>query len=257
MVVSQTPNSHVNVSTTIILLRSLKSPTTNQPPTKPYTTSTITTHTMHTHTHTHQHQTTHTHTHTHTHTTHTQTYHDQIHTHSRPQPVHHHPTTTTTNHPITGTLHPNRHQSLTMSSTTTNHHNCSIKLPPPPPPNHPPRLLRLHYPPPPPQIALITGHIWPLLLKGRGGKGIVVYLAALLMLEPLGLILFGLIAFIASITPMPFSKVMIAAMAIPPLLTIWQGDLWVGLCLGIGYCLVVIAHTLPVHPRLSIKEEQI
>ncbi|MGP4077419.1 glycerol-3-phosphate acyltransferase [Halobacillus sp. K22] len=106
-------------------------------------------------------------------------------------------------------------------------------------------------------IALITGHIWPLLLKGRGGKGIVVYLAVLLMLEPLGLLLFGFIAFIASITPMPFSKVMIAAMAIPPLLTIWQGDLWVGLCLGIGYCLVVIAHTLPVHPRLSIKEEQI
>gem|GEM_PF-1957054 len=106
-------------------------------------------------------------------------------------------------------------------------------------------------------IALIAGHIWPLFLKGRGGKGVVVYLAALLMLEPIGLLLFGLIAFIASVTPLPFSKIMLAAMGIPPLLTLWQESLEVGLCLGIGYILVVIAHTFPVHPRLLTKEERI
>ncbi|WP_430790644.1 glycerol-3-phosphate acyltransferase [Virgibacillus flavescens] len=41
-------------------------------------------------------------------------------------------------------------------------------------------------------ISILLGHIWPFQLKFRGGKGVVVYLAAALALAPLTLIAVGL-----------------------------------------------------------------
>ncbi|MFC4557269.1 glycerol-3-phosphate acyltransferase [Virgibacillus kekensis] len=41
-------------------------------------------------------------------------------------------------------------------------------------------------------IAILAGHIWPIQLQFRGGKGVVVYLAAALMLAPMTLIICGL-----------------------------------------------------------------
>lgn len=41
-------------------------------------------------------------------------------------------------------------------------------------------------------VAVLLGHIWPVQLQFRGGKGVVVYLAAALTLAPLTLIVAGL-----------------------------------------------------------------
>lgn len=44
--------------------------------------------------------------------------------------------------------------------------------------------------------AVMVGHIWPVQLQFQGGKGVVVYLAAALVLAPLALLITGIVVFI-------------------------------------------------------------
>ncbi|MGX4668930.1 glycerol-3-phosphate acyltransferase [Cerasibacillus sp. JNUCC 74] len=46
-------------------------------------------------------------------------------------------------------------------------------------------------------FAILLGHVWPIQLHFRGGKGVVVYLAASLIVAPLALIISGVIILIA------------------------------------------------------------
>ncbi|MYL70548.1 glycerol-3-phosphate acyltransferase [Halobacillus litoralis] len=97
-------------------------------------------------------------------------------------------------------------------------------------------------------ISSVAGHIWSIWLKGRGGKGVVVYLACTLVLEWPGLLIFGGAALLAKFLPVSFSKVMLGAMIIPVVSAFFRGDPAVSFGLLIGYGLVVLSHLIPVHP---------
>ncbi|MGR9050575.1 glycerol-3-phosphate acyltransferase [Halobacillus faecis] len=106
-------------------------------------------------------------------------------------------------------------------------------------------------------VATVAGHIWSVWLKGRGGKGVVVYLACTLVLEWPGLLIFGGTALLAKSLPVSFSKVMVGAMIIPVLSAFFRGNPVVSFGLLIGYGLVVLSHIYPVHPGSKKEEEHL
>ncbi|WP_262366388.1 glycerol-3-phosphate acyltransferase [Oceanobacillus profundus] len=66
-------------------------------------------------------------------------------------------------------------------------------------------------------LAVLVGHIWPVQLQFRGGKGVVVYLAAALVLTPLTLIATGVILLIGLCLKSSFTIAGLAALAIIPI----------------------------------------
>lgn len=99
-------------------------------------------------------------------------------------------------------------------------------------------------------IALTTGHIWSIWLKGQGGKGIVVYLAVVLIFEFIGLLFISVSVLLAKKLPGSKSNRMLVVLFIPVPLLIFQGKFLLSLALIICYGVVIAAHTLPVHlPR--------
>lgn len=70
-------------------------------------------------------------------------------------------------------------------------------------------------------LAVLLGHIWPVQLQFRGGKGVVVYLAAALALAPFTLVAAGGILLIALLIKRNFTIAgLIALAAIPIILLI-------------------------------------
>ena len=69
-------------------------------------------------------------------------------------------------------------------------------------------------------LALLVGHNWPVQLQGRGGKGVVVYLAAALALAPLTLLPVGLVLGIGLLSKLSFTIAGLFALASLPV-TLW------------------------------------
>ncbi|WP_281975322.1 glycerol-3-phosphate acyltransferase [Halobacillus litoralis] len=103
-------------------------------------------------------------------------------------------------------------------------------------------------------VAAVAGHNWSIWLKGRGGKGVVVYLACALVLELPGLLLLGLIALGVKWLPVPFSKSMLITMSVPIVSSFVRGQGVVGIGLLLGYALVIYAHLQHRHKN---KEEHL
>lgn len=91
-------------------------------------------------------------------------------------------------------------------------------------------------------LAVLIGHIWPLQLQFRGGKGVVVYLAVALMLAPLTLIGVGLTLLVGLGIKRNFTLVgLIALCTIPVFLTILSKLMLAGLFLMM-LCIVILVH---------------
>lgn len=65
-------------------------------------------------------------------------------------------------------------------------------------------------------IAVLLGHLWPVQLKFRGGKGVVVYLTAALVLAPLSLLAVGGTMLIGLMIKRNFSLIGLIALATIP-----------------------------------------
>ncbi|PPA71049.1 glycerol-3-phosphate acyltransferase [Jeotgalibacillus proteolyticus] len=105
--------------------------------------------------------------------------------------------------------------------------------------------------------AAVAGHIWPIWLKGRGGKGVVVYLACVLVLEWPGLLLFGLSALIMKWLPVSFSNSMLIMMAVPVVSSYMRGQTDIAFALLLGYALVIFAHVYSdLRTRRNIYDAQ-
>ena len=91
-------------------------------------------------------------------------------------------------------------------------------------------------------IAVLAGHIWPLQLQFRGGKGVVVYLASALVLAPLPLVVTGLCLFIGLACRLRFTLCgLIALAAVPVSLLAMSSWLLAGLFF-IMLCVVTAMH---------------
>lgn len=77
-------------------------------------------------------------------------------------------------------------------------------------------------------LAALTGHSWPIWLKGKGGKAVATSLGMLLGLAwPVALACLGIFALILSLTRIVSLGSVVAALALPPLMLAWfgKGDL--------------------------------
>ncbi|WP_156857735.1 glycerol-3-phosphate acyltransferase [Oceanobacillus sp. AG] len=89
---------------------------------------------------------------------------------------------------------------------------------------------------------LLFGHIWPIHLGGRGGKGVVVYLASTLFFIPIAIIVLGLIVGISYLLIQNFTvSGLIAMLSIP--VTAWiLGEYYFEIGLFILLIIVFIPH---------------
>lgn len=71
-------------------------------------------------------------------------------------------------------------------------------------------------------LAILIGHIWPLQLQRSGGKGVVVYLAAALVLAPLALVVCGLALAALRACKQSFTKAGLIAICTIPLTLLCQ-----------------------------------
>ncbi|WP_239984644.1 glycerol-3-phosphate acyltransferase [Lentibacillus sediminis] len=91
-------------------------------------------------------------------------------------------------------------------------------------------------------IAVLLGHLWPVQLKFRGGKGVVVYLATALVLATLTLLAVGITVLIGRMIKRNFSLIGLIALAtIPVTLLILKAFLLAGIFL-IMLIIVLLAH---------------
>jgi glycerol-3-phosphate acyltransferase PlsY len=100
--------------------------------------------------------------------------------------------------------------------------------------------------------AVVAGHVWPLQLGFRGGRGLAPLLGAWLVLAPLAI---GGCLTIAGIT-WAISKRRIGAglfgALFLPVTTWWETrDTAAAVCAGLTFCIVVIAHRTHLHPTAA------
>jgi glycerol-3-phosphate acyltransferase PlsY len=77
-------------------------------------------------------------------------------------------------------------------------------------------------------LAALAGHIWPIWLKGKGGKAVATSLGMLLGLAwPVALACLGIFALVLSLSRIVSLGSVVAALALPPLMLAWfgKGDL--------------------------------
>ncbi|ASK60774.1 hypothetical protein CFK37_00410 [Virgibacillus phasianinus] len=91
-------------------------------------------------------------------------------------------------------------------------------------------------------LAVLIGHIWPVQLQFRGGKGVVVYLAVALVLAPLTLVVVGLTLLIVLQFKRSFTIAGLIALAtIPITLIILSEPIFAGLFL-LMLVIVIFVH---------------
>lgn len=100
--------------------------------------------------------------------------------------------------------------------------------------------------------AVIAGHLWPVQLSFRGGKGVAPFLGGLLAHDPRLLLLLGLAAGILWLPLRRLSAAGLAAMAALPVVT-WRMGASVGAVSGLALCVVGIlfAHRWNVRELIS------
>ncbi|WP_088008956.1 glycerol-3-phosphate acyltransferase [Indiicoccus explosivorum] len=91
-------------------------------------------------------------------------------------------------------------------------------------------------------FAVLAGHIWPLQLRGRGGKGVVVYLAATLMLAPAALPVIAVGAAAGLSVTKSFTKGGLPALGALPILLLLQGELKLAGITAVMLGIVILKH---------------
>ncbi|WP_229683216.1 glycerol-3-phosphate acyltransferase [Virgibacillus oceani] len=91
-------------------------------------------------------------------------------------------------------------------------------------------------------LAVLAGHIWPAQLNFRGGKGVVVYLAAALVLAPITLVIVGLTVLIGLKVKRNFTIIgLIGLSTIPVTLLILSKFILAGIFL-VMLSIVILVH---------------
>jgi len=100
-------------------------------------------------------------------------------------------------------------------------------------------------------LAVVAGHIWPVQLGFRGGKGIAPCLGAWLVYDPRALLVFGLLTAAAWTVVRPFGLAGLAALAVAPLVLFLSGRFDLPIVFGFSAMgvMILIAH------RRNIREE--
>ncbi|WP_404451770.1 glycerol-3-phosphate acyltransferase [Virgibacillus necropolis] len=91
-------------------------------------------------------------------------------------------------------------------------------------------------------LAILNGHIWPVQLQFRGGKGVVVYLAVALVLAPLTLIVVGLTLLVGLRIKRSFTIVGLIALSTIPVILIFLSNLMLAGLFLIMLLVVIIVH---------------
>lgn len=91
-------------------------------------------------------------------------------------------------------------------------------------------------------LAVLAGHIWPIQLRGRGGKGVVVYLASALLLVPFALLVAAGVFWVGFAASRKFTASGLPSLATVPLVLLIQGEFILAGFFGIMLMIVVLAH---------------
>lgn len=105
--------------------------------------------------------------------------------------------------------------------------------------------------------AVIVGHIWPLPLGFRGGKGLAAGFGALLWISPLTALIAGLLNLALSLALRSKTLGTLIATAAVPLLAMVSGlGIWPGIGLAVPSALVLFAHRGNWHRAYSERTEK-
>lgn len=105
--------------------------------------------------------------------------------------------------------------------------------------------------------AAFCGHIFPLWLGFRGGKGVATFIGMLLALAPaLGLVFCGLWLIGLALTRMSSAAALIAASAIPPLTFVSFGPALGVICLAVGL-LIFVRHKANIRRLWTSTEPRV
>lgn len=98
-------------------------------------------------------------------------------------------------------------------------------------------------------LSVLIGHIWPIQLGGKGGKGVVVYLATALLLVPMSLPVSVISLLIARMLKVGFTNAgLLALVPAPVFLFIYEQ--W----LLAGVFVIMLAIVIIVHKRSAFNE---
>lgn len=67
-------------------------------------------------------------------------------------------------------------------------------------------------------VSIMIGHVWSIQLKGQGGKGVVVYLAALLVFKPVILLFVAIVVALGRVLQMRFTYIGLTSLSIVPII---------------------------------------
>lgn len=91
-------------------------------------------------------------------------------------------------------------------------------------------------------LSVLIGHIWPIQLGGKGGKGIVVYLAAVLVMVPVGLFASFLLLLMVKLLKVKLTGVGLLVLVPAPIILFVQHE-WQAACVfSLMLIIVVFAH---------------
>jgi len=96
-------------------------------------------------------------------------------------------------------------------------------------------------------LALLIGHIWPVHMQFRGGKGVVVYLATALVMAPIALVATAFILLIGLVFKLSFSIAGFAGMLMIPLYLLVRAEWFQAGLFLILLCIVAVAHRWGKH----------
>ncbi len=108
-------------------------------------------------------------------------------------------------------------------------------------------------------LAAVVGHIWPVFLKFRGGKGVATSLGVLIMMMPLqsAVVLGGCIILIAATRTMSIGSLVGTALMTVCSFVFYFGDIWNNVTSILLFILVFYSHRANIKRLAEGKENQL
>jgi len=108
-------------------------------------------------------------------------------------------------------------------------------------------------------LAAVVGHIWPVFLKFRGGKGVATSFGVFLVMMPLqALVVFGISVILIAITRiMSVGSITGTALMVPASLLFYFGDFWCHAASVVLLVLVLFSHRQNLKRLAEGKENQL